>query len=698
MRSKQYLNLLLILFSLSSLCYSQVLIKEKLRVTAESFKTKLTQGTTNYWPCDRINPFIDGRNYLQYVWTNSRYPLHYGRQNIGNHRIEEDKLYTFRKVQGNQYCYFRREYFNEEENPPEIIENQITVLGRDLLAKDINGNVVNDSIEIIDCDRNPYYASMYHYDYTIYFGEIPTKEEEVVYTVECEGSVIIVHTHIKKASHTIELVSSRDTIMHREENQIILISNRNECPSEELFCFYNGSGIYDDTEFQIEVIEGSEYGELYDAENNYLGNNITLTYREIRNGLYFITEGGENPEEVGKVTIKISTTTEDINPKTLTVEFYIKNNPNKPPGIEIIFEKNVLTPGDSTAIILKERTINGELIDFSPYRFYNIEILQGSQYGELHSYEENRYGDYFFDISGFVSFIAEEEIEEDTVEVEIYVSTGGGIAGELKPVNPKTKERSVTQNNILEGRGKIIIVKRKDCSSAPQCEGEIKQHIDFVKIEENHCSDYPLADGITIFYINRFEEEFNLDACYNNLLDRWQFKIITPLKYSSEVCYREGKIYLRDTSDLRSLPIDEICNAEIDIANFEMAQHVRYKIEEVIRKHEEIHIEQNINMFNQALLEMRFYEKLREYILICEQVNNVNKAILRALKDNKLFLLQLIEKFKENKKKLEGNPNSNDINDIQTWIDNENKINSTPQIQGVVKKYLDTIRKISLCL
>ncbi|MEJ5350955.1 MAG: hypothetical protein WHS65_05115 [Melioribacteraceae bacterium] len=376
-------KLILFLILLTSLSYSQTVIKEKVRVTKNSFNT--TQQKTRYMPCDRINPYIDGINYLQYVWTDSKYPLHPGRQNIGNYVIEENEYYTFRIIQGAEYCYFMREYFNEYENPPQIIYNEITVLGRDLMAKDSEGNVIDEGIKFIDCDKNPYYVSMYHYDYTIVFGEIPTEEEEVIYTVESRGSRIVVHTHIKKATHTIYATVSRDTIMHGEENIVDIISSRNECPVEEIFCIYNGSRIYDDEMFYIEILEGSEYGNLYDAGNNYLGSSSSLTYKEIRKGLYFITEEGENPEEGGKVRIRMSTMSEDIMPKEVIAEFYIKHNPNPPAGIEIIFEKNVIRPGESTEIILKERTEEGEIKGFDEDELFNVEIIRGYRYGDLYS-------------------------------------------------------------------------------------------------------------------------------------------------------------------------------------------------------------------------------------------------------------------------------------------------------------------------
>lgn len=161
--------------------YSQVIIKEKVGIK----NLRGINTVTQYWPCDGIKPTKDGINFLQYVWTGSRYPLHPGRQNIGSFYIEKNKYYTFRIIEGNQYCHFNREF--HDGTPPIIIENEITVLGRDLYAKDIEGNLVEDSIGFIDCDNNPFYVAMYNYDYTIIFEEILNREERVVYTIEPEG-------------------------------------------------------------------------------------------------------------------------------------------------------------------------------------------------------------------------------------------------------------------------------------------------------------------------------------------------------------------------------------------------------------------------------------------------------------------------------------------------------------------------------
>lgn len=369
--------------------------------------------------------------------------------------------------------------------------------------------------------------------------------------------------------------------------------------------------------------------------------------------------------------------------------------------------------GDTIEVKVNLIDSEGNIKELPDTTHFEVGIKEGCGIGKILT-ADGREGDYFFRIPKPIRFIVNDSIKVDSSKVVIRVGIAKKPKVEEPPIligkvvgkgNKSKKERTVKNTEdyycsvseyVYERYGLAEgVLKKKDCSTAPQCEGEVEPKINIIKIEESHCNDNPIVDGVTVFYINRFEEEFDLSACYNSQLDKWQFEIITPLKYSSEVCYREGRVYLRDTSDLRRLSIDELCNAEVDIANFESAQHTVYKIEEIIRRHEELHVEQNKMMFSKALEETKFYERFKEYKISCDEINDENIARLTALKDNKPMLLEFIESFKQKKKETEGNPYSEDIEEIQRYIDNERDIND--KLKGIREKYFEVIKKITKC-
>lgn len=674
MKNRPYQFMLLILILFSSICYSQTVIKEKVSITAEKLNTQKK---------DSLLQIKGKKNKIEYKVTGGE---EYTTKIIMPFEGHAIVTIIGSEAAGSHTLILRSPIEMEIVDKPEVKIGyrwksprfrEGDTLDFGLWFKGVEGVPAGWEGGAIryETGLNTY---EFWYDNSIFDGDY----DDIVIEVRICSNEKWVGVNIRD---TIKVIPT-ETITIRAWIEI--------CDIEEI------EGI----KYRAEIVKGKEYGEIEDVNSGVRGDLLEEIIPEWNNEIEFMLNF-ENIEitEEKIIEIKISATDEGVIPAFIVVKLI-------PSSIIVIMEPEEIKPGEEANIILKKRNRDGTITEFREEQLFDIRIKEGEEYGTIwiEDWGDTTDEAYFIRAAG-LKFKAREDIEKNEVEVIIEVRTSPEIiAGNIKE-GQKEKNRVILrkdsnikdeteddENEPLWGIGKVII-KRNDCSSAPQCEGEVEPKINIIKIEESHCNDNPIADGITIFYIKRFEDEFDLSACYNNQLDKWQFEIITPLKYSSEVCYREGRVYLRDTSDLRRLSIDELCNAEVDIANFENAQHTIYKVEEIIRKHEEIHVEQNINMFNQALQKIKFYEKFKLLTLRCGDFDSLQKALEYA---DKYFKLNLVKKLKQEylkiKNKTEGNPYSEEIEKINQWIKNEENINR--KLYSVRDEYLEAIKKIAKCL
>lgn len=433
----------------------------------------------------------------------------------------------------------------------------------------------------------------------------------------------------------------------------------------------------------------------------------------------------EKPLNDDTLKIRISTTDPRINPAEVEVIYPAQR-------MLVEFNPKTIMPGDTADVILKKIEENGSLSNFPQDQLFDFRIIGGEHYGTIFVPEYGDTTDEGWYVEQGFKFIASAPIENLPVESLLMVKTSEGFAGSKLPVDRSQKEdykkhsmsfikrtnqlqkSNTTENNKppdinksmmigdlekLWGIGKIIIGHGNDCSDAPQCEEQINPVINFVQIDTSICNENTDADGITKFYTSKFEKEFNLDACYSQTLDKWQFQIITPLKYSSEICYKPDRIYLADTVQLKTLSFEELCRAQDDIINFENSHRTIFKIVEIIRKHENIHVEQSIKLFNEALESTRFIELLKLYTLRCDDASDLKKAIIFALNHFKTNLIRRLKQdFLQRKKNFEGDPYSENLVDVANWITNEEMINNNSEIIKLRDTFLNAAIRLNKCI
>lgn len=463
-----------------------------------------------------------------------------------------------------------------------------------------------------------------------------------------------------------------------------------------------------ETKCIIEVVSGKDLVSLKNIETGEIGDTLLDVSHNGRWAELDLIADGDLLTNDKWIWIKAYTTDPQIEPYLFQIEYLGS-------GIKVTFLPEKIAPGDTADVTLKKINIDGTLEDFAPDQLFDIEIREGFDYGMFFVPEWNDFTQYPYGIMQGIKYIANEDLPDSTLEVKIRVKTSsGGIAvskipgREIKKEIPKQiikNYQSVASFNTtmndeaLWGFGELVIGEGGDCSDAPQCDEPINSMINFAQIDTSICNENNDADGITKFYINKFVKEFNLNACYSQSLDKWQFQIITPLKYSTELCYKPDRIYLADTNQIKAIPFNDLCKAQEDFAGFENTQNTKYKILDIIKRHEYLHVEQNINILNDALAETQFYRKLSSLTLSCNEINNQQKAADFALNQFKKDLVATtMEIYRLKKREIEGNPYSQNINEVKIWIDNEEKINGDLEIKSLSLKYLAIAERINKCI
>ena len=110
--------------------------------------------------------------------------------------------------------------------------------------------------------------------------------------------------------------------------------------------------------------------------------------------------------------------------------------------VAVSFNSSEISPGDRTEITLMERDEDGTVTPFDQGTLFDVEIYQGNRYGTLYSSVNDDTSDAFYNEYENFSFIAADNIKEDSVKVIIKVKANSGviIAGSIKTKQDKNKE------------------------------------------------------------------------------------------------------------------------------------------------------------------------------------------------------------------------------------------------------------------
>ena len=393
------------------------------------------------------------------------------------------------------------------------------------------------------------------------------------------------------------------------------------------------------------IKKGGNRGLLYDYDTGNSGDTLTnLTPQEDGEKYFdFITEG-EILNEADTVLIKIFSNNENIDTTEAVIFIY-------PNDIDVQIIPSVISQGDTARVVLKKRGVNG-LEDFAPDKLFNVEIVQGLEYGLILDSLSNDTLTIFSNIPQGFKIIAKDSTGIDSTRIRIKVSTeesGFPVAGMIRN-NTKQNEKEIVDDNknqknddeiitpdwiipgpiLLEGFGDVVV--GNECEDFP-CDQRfvysppsIVSKLDDIIWSNTFTNEHGTKvfsgqkGGETFilfddkFYVNQYPikdeliQTFQIEPCFKN--NNWQF-LITTAGENNEI---KLKVYVAlydwgypndidNINELNIIPENENCLALKDFEKHRPYYHnenyigyvpppgiEKYYIKEMAINHEKVHV------------------------------------------------------------------------------------------------------------
>ena len=164
------------------------------------------------------------------------------------------------------------------------------------------------------------------------------------------------------------------------------------------------------------IINGDNYGNLYDPYTGETGKNIQVGSEQMLNGyLEFIPDGIE-PFMDDTVKIRILTTEPNLGSEDISLII-------KPGNLNISFIPSTIEPGDTADIILMKINPDGILSQIPSEQSFDAFIIEGTDYGTLYYPDWDWTSNEMWGVPQGIKFIAEKGINENSVKSVIRINT-----------------------------------------------------------------------------------------------------------------------------------------------------------------------------------------------------------------------------------------------------------------------------------
>lgn len=197
----------------------------------------------------------------------------------------------------------------------------------------------------------------------------------------------------------------------------------------------------DNVAFNIEVIEGHQYGSI----KNGLTGDISTSFTSIPfSELYVFTyrADGVQPDSTATVRIRHSSNDEDITPVELS--FIVKRNTIPPPSeggsIYVKMDREVVFPGDTVNVELLYVDVSGDTVEFFFMQRFNVELAEGYGYGTILNIQSGDTSDTFTDIGNKFKVIVEKQISAEEGKIIIVAQADLMIWSRPVSINKKDLE------------------------------------------------------------------------------------------------------------------------------------------------------------------------------------------------------------------------------------------------------------------
>ena len=461
------------------------------------------------------------------------------------------------------------------------------------------------------------------------------------------------------------------------------------------------------------IKKGSNRGLLYDYDTGISGDTLTnLTPQEDgEKYLDFITEG-EILNEEDTVLVKIFTNNENIDTTEAVIIIY-------PNDLVVQIIPSIISQGDTARVVLKKR--NGNVAeDFPPDKLFNVEIVQGLEYGLILDSLSNDTLTTFSNIPQGFKIIAKDSTGIDSTKIRIKVSTEESfipaakiITGDRDQINKdknrkelqeKEENKSIIPNLIIpgtlfrEGYGDVV-VKQDECS--PLCTGEppftnilttrlYNIYFDPCENRDKDPTTLELGGFTPVNSKDKWRNPSYFHPCFDDVEQIWRFSMNDiQLFVAVDFCQNNLNKY-QVIENISEVDSNEVCDAVKDFKDHEYypprVRNGGYMIMELLEKHEEIH--ERVYFEYMTENKQDFDRILSEFKPTCDQFPNEILAYAVALE------------------KLDPMINSYFTNNYEKWQDDmgwtepidklkrkqaEDKTQNHPEVQAIWINYIKSL-------
>ncbi len=390
--------------------------------------------------------------------------------------------------------------------------------------------------------------------------------------------------------------------------------------------------------FSAEIVQGFEYAELYNPVTMEFGTMLSEIAPVDNIAEFGFSSSVLELEEEVNIKIKISS----VVPNTADYYFNLKMIPSL---LKVYFEPETIMPGDTATLNFLVMDEGGVEVSPPEDMVFLVSVVDYPPNGRLFDPITEQDDFNLFGVKGGIKFIANEFIEEDTIECIIFAEedSGPGGIGKIIQSNDNPSNIHATDANQppeffylpLSGIGKIKIIKEINNCEEFACtnmnepkpptfevntmtptEYSIQYGKDWCKVNPPSGLFKPLFERSHTTQTIPFVKDFEIEPCFNTSTNSWQpevsggsIKLNSVLGVCTDNLEGEDKILIDDFNDLVNLASDgaDLCEILEDFEmhynydNFERSE-LKYVILPVIQKHEEIHKERFENLIKNDLM------------------------------------------------------------------------------------------------
>ena len=433
------------LLLLASNLSAQVIIKEKVEINPQTINPEYQISALD--PC----PGISRPQYYQSVYSCSGFPIEPYQQlypfQSGTFLIfNPTTMYEAEIISGTDYAYFERvEYIDSTGNffPYETFGT---------LLSGLTGAELSGTGDFIGYEGAGTFERENSSVYRVRFDNYSLPEASVTIRIKNLNDNSYTDWHTLIVNPDLRFVNQQyeaDTLLHYYSKDVTPKFMNANSP-----CSHPGYGGCppDNVTFNIEIIEGQQFGSIKNSETSETATSFTgLSYNNL-NTTFIYYANGEQPDSTSTVKIRHSSSDADIVP--MEFSFTIKKNNIPPPSeggsIYVKMDKKVVIPGDTVNVQLLWVDEVNDTVEFSQIQRFKVDLAEGSEYGTILDAATGDTSDTFTEITNEFKVIVNPQIDQQQAKIVLVAEADLMIFTRPVSINNGTKTAEQLQKNSVD--------------------------------------------------------------------------------------------------------------------------------------------------------------------------------------------------------------------------------------------------------